>query len=58
VLPVIIGNDKSYRSAGRSSVPNAADDISCILLDLHPSAAAMAFLTTMKLEVQFLEIDR
>jgi hypothetical protein len=39
-------------------VAYAAHDFGGILLDLHPAAAAVAFLPSLQLKIDFIEIDR
>src|SRR5690606_32236018 len=51
VLPVLILYDNRYGSPRRPAVSHTADDLRCILLDLHASAPAIAKLATMQLIV-------
>ncbi len=58
VLPVIIGDGHRDRRANGFAVAHTTKDVSCIALDAHTPAAAIAFLTAPKFAIQKGLIDR
>ena len=57
VHPVAVANEQGDRRAGGDTVAYAGEDLGAIAFDLHPPAAAVAALTTSKLQVERVDIE-